>query len=425
MSPFIQARLRPFQNPNFRRFFAAQTLSLVGTWAHDLARSWLVIQLMGNATALGSLLLAIALPGLVLTLQGGVLADRADVKKIMFITKSILAIASLVLAGVVEFSHIQMWHLLLFGVIEGCVVAFDSPTFQALTVRMVPRKDFQQAIALNSTNFHAGRMLGPVVAGVLMLIHGPSLVFFFDFLSYLGVIYVLRNMRLKHLQKPVVQAPGASLLWDGIHYAFGEPSLRYILAQLLLTICLVNPLMVVIFRTYLAAKFHLSGEQFGTLFMFPAMGSMLGALSFTVFQPKRPLLALKLGVPVAVVSLILLPLCRTELLAAICMSVVGFSTYLSLASLTVSVHLSVKEEYRGRVSSIIGMGFGSIGPLMSLPVGLYGDTIGYEPAIYSLALIFGAASAVLAYLNRSHLKNIVGIVNENEAALESPFIKEN
>lgn len=374
---------------------------------------------MGSASALGSLLLAIALPGLVLTLQGGVLADRVDVRRIMIVTKTILAIASLILAFVVEFSQIQMWHLLLFGVIEGCVIAFDGPTFQALTVRMVPREDFQQAIALNSTNFHAGRMLGPVVAGFLMLIHGPSLVFFFDFASYIAVIYVLKNLQLKKWQKPpTVKSPGAQLLWDGLRYAFGEPSLRYMLIQLILTISVVTPLISVIFRTFLAHKFNLSGEQFGYLFMFPAMGSMAGALSFMAFQPRVPLKALRFGVPLAVLNLVLLPLCPTEFLAAICMGVAGFGTYLSFAALTVSLHLTVKEEYRGRMSSIINLGFGSIGPLMSFPVGIYGDTIGYSHAIVSIALAFGAASASLAYLNWDHIRKFSALIPAEVAIRE-------
>ena len=74
------------------------------------------------------------------------------------------------------------------------IVAYDSPAFQALTVRLVPRGEFQQAIALNSTNFHASRMLGPLVAAWLMTFHGPSLVFLFDGITYLVVAFVLSRI---------------------------------------------------------------------------------------------------------------------------------------------------------------------------------------------------------------------------------------
>ncbi len=402
MHQFLSTRLRPFQHVAFRRFFLVQTISLVGTWAHDLARAWIVLNLMGQAGALGSLLLATALPGLVLSLQGGVLADRFDVRRIMIATKTLLALLSLTLAFVAEFANIQMWHLLVFGIVEGCIVAFDNPTFQALTVRMVPREDFQQAIALNSTNFHAGRMLGPIIAGGLMSLHGPSLVFLFDAISYVGLIFVLKSISLRHIQRPpVARAAGSSPLVDGLHYAWSERDIRLILMQLLLTICVIMPLMMVIFRAFLAAKFSLGSGEFGYLFMFPAMGSMAGALSFTVFRPKQPLKALLLGVPLTVLALIFVPHAPTPTLASLIMSVAGFASYLSLASLTVSIHLAVAEDFRGRLGSLVGMGFSSVGPLMCFPVGLYADYVGYPPAIVSLATIFAVGSATLAMLARN------------------------
>ena len=407
MRAFLRSRFGPFRHANFRRFYFVQTVSLVGTWAHDLARSWIILSLLGNASALGSMLLATAVPGLALTLQGGVLADRADVKRIMTWTKSILAVSALFLAFFVEFSHIQMWHLLLYGVIEGSIVAFDAPTFQALTVRLVPREEFQQAIALNSTNFHAARMLGPIVGGTLMAIHGPSLVFLFDAATYAGVAFALRSMKLQSAQRatPLRHAPQSQLLAEGLRYAVRERRIRYVLWQLMLAISLASPILAVIFRSYLTARFHLTSAQFGGLFMFPAMGSMAGAISLAIFQPKFPLRALAYGVPLAIVGICLVPFCPTTLASGLAMSAAGFGLYLSLASLTVSVHLSVEEEYRGRVSSILGMAFNSIGPLMAFPVGVYSDWIGAENAILSLAGIFAAGSAALAWRYRAILRD--------------------
>lgn len=403
MRSFLHSRLGPFRHANFRRFFFVQSISLIGTWAHDLARSWIILNLFGSASALGSMLLATALPGLALTLQGGVLADRADVKRIMTWTKSALALSALALAFFAEFERIQMWHLLLYGVIEGCVVAFDAPTFQALTVRLVPREEFQQAIALNSTNFHAARMLGPVVGGALLALHGPSLVFLFDAASYAALALALRSIRLNSAQRPIParDASPTQLLAQGLRYAVGERRIRYVLWQLMLAICLASPILAVIFRSYLNAKFGLTSAQFGTLFMFPALGSMAGATSFAVFPLREPLRALAYGVPLGLLGILSVPLAPTSTLAGLSMTVAGFGLYLSLASLTISVHLTVEEEYRGRVSSIIGLGFNSVGPLMSFPIGLYSDWVGAEHAIFSLAAAFGVGSAALAWRYRA------------------------
>ena len=177
--------LAPFRNKSFRYFFIAQTLSMIGSWSHDVARSWIIAEATGSAGALGNLNVAVAVPPLFLILRAGVLVDRADVKRIIQWTKSLLGIACIVLAAITQFSHLEMWHLLLFAVIEGLVVSYDSPAFQAVIIRLVPRADFQQAIALNSTNFHTSRMLGPLVGATLMAFSGPALVFLFDGLTTL------------------------------------------------------------------------------------------------------------------------------------------------------------------------------------------------------------------------------------------------
>lgn len=143
MRSFLYSRLAPFKHKDFRAFFFVQTLSLTGQWSHDLARAWIILELMGRATALGTLQIAIAIPSLLFILHGGVVVDRSNIKVIMMITKALLACAALALAFITEYSQIEFWMLLAFGILEGAVMAFDLPAYQALTVRLVPRQDFQ------------------------------------------------------------------------------------------------------------------------------------------------------------------------------------------------------------------------------------------------------------------------------------------
>lgn len=398
----IKMRLSPFRNKSFLYFFFAQTLSMVGSWSHDLARSWIIAEATGSSGALGNLNMAIAVPCLFLILQAGVIVDRADVRRIIQWTKSILGVAALLLAALTEFAHLEVWHLLVFGVVEGVVLSFDSPAFQAVIVRMVPRADFQQAIALNSTNFHASRMLGPVVAAWLMALHGPSLVFLFDGITYLVVAAVMGYAKVKNIPRDIVKQSSFQGMKEGLAYIWGNEILRYRVAQLVLTICCIYPLMVTVFRVYVLQKFNLNSQQFGTVFSFPALGSMGGALSFAIFQPKKPIRALWVGVPLVFVMLIVLPLIDSLVWTVAAMSLAGFGTYLTFASLTVSMHLEVDERYRGRMSSVIGMNFASIGPLMSFPWGHLSDFIGPPKTIWLCAMIFGLLSALLGLANQLH-----------------------
>jgi MFS family permease len=398
MGERLSARLAPFRHRHFRNLFLAQTLSLVGTWSHDLARSWIIVSATGSSGALGNINLAIAVPCLFLILQGGVMVDRTDVRRLIRRTKSALGISALVLACIAEFSEVQIWHLLIFGLIEGMIVSFDQPAFAALTVRIVPKRDFQQAIALNSTNFHTSRMLGPIVAAWLMTIHGPSFVFFFDALSYFGVAWVLSHMEFTHV--PLMPEAPRAQLRDGLRYIFRHPRLRYRVMQLMLAIGCIYPMMNAVFRAYVQQKFNLNAHEFGTVFSLPAFGSLCGALSFAVIKPHRPIRAIYYGIPLVTLSLLILPFIDNLSATTALMSLAGFGVYLSFASLTVSMQLEVEESYRGRLSSVIGLGFAAIGPLMCFPWGHLADSIGAPITIVSAALFFGLGSAFLALVNR-------------------------
>lgn len=408
MLELLRSRLSPLRHRDYRTFFIAQTLSLTGVMAHDLARAWIVIEMLGKAAALGSLWLAIAIPSLIFILEGGVIVDRVDVRKIMIWTKILLGFACLVLTFVVETGHIEFWHLLVFGLVEGIIVAFDSPAFQALNVRMVPREDFQQALALNSTNFHAARMLGPALAGALMAWHGPSVVFLFDGLTYLLVAWIVSRLNLRPMQRAssATEKNHLTSLIDGLKYTFYSPTIRYKMLQLYLAIIIVFPCLIVVFRTYIKGKFALDAEQFGYVFTWPALGSMLGALSFTFIKPQKPLKSLFLGIPMATLTMIGLTYTNSIVLASALMSFTGFFMYLNFAALTVSMHLEVAEDYRGRMSSLIGMCFVSLGPLMSFPVGLLADSIGFEACIQLCAGLFFVLSVLLFLLNSAKNRRI-------------------
>jgi len=404
MSEVLRARLAPFRNRDFRNFFIAQTMSLVGTWSHDLARSWIIVDATGSSGALGNLNMCLAVPCLFLILQGGVLVDRADVRKLMQWTKSMMGGACLVLAAIAHFSHVQVWQLMVFAVVEGCIISFDSPAFQALTVRLVPRADFQQAIALNSTNFHTSRMLGPLVASWLMAFTGgTAAVFLFDGLTYFGVALVLMGVSLNSSTRVVTHGSRRKSMNEGFKYIATHESIRFRLIQLMLTLSCIYPMMSTIFRVYAQQKFSLDAKNFGSVFSFVAIGSMAGAMSFAVFKPREPIRVMYLGMPLVFGALLAMPMMPTLPLAVMCMSLTGFGLYLSFASLTVSMQLDVKEEFRGRLSSVVGLGFSAIGPLMSAPWGHLSDWIGPPNAILGAATLFGLGSAVLAYLNNRRL----------------------
>ncbi|RME18480.1 MAG: MFS transporter [Bdellovibrio sp.] len=399
MRYFLQSRLSPFKYPAFRSFFIVQGLSQIGTWSSDLAKSWIVLDQLGAAAALGSLLLARALPGLFFILHGGVIVDRLNAQKLLIFTKALFALLSVSLGLLVLFIPIQLWHLLLFALAEGLINSLDTPAYQSLYSRLVPRKDFQQALALNVTNFHTGRMMGPLVAGLLMAAQGPALVFFFDALSYVFLILLLVKLKLQprpaNTSSPNAHSSFHNLL-KGLQYIWQTPRIRYTLSQLLLNVCLMFPLVIVVFRAYMQITFHLSAEQFGYVFSFPALGALLSAICFTALKPQNPLRVLWFAIPLLPFFSILVTLTSHLFWATFFLSLSGFFANLAFSTLTVTTHLFVKEEFRGRVASFIGLSFLSIGPLMTFPIGYVADLLGYKEIIYLLSFIYLILSGLLA-----------------------------
>lgn len=225
--------------------------------------------------------------------------------------------------------------------------------------------------------------------------------FLFDGLTYLMLIFILSKINLRQIQRrtDLMGQSRWEALKDGFRYIRSTPSINSKVMQLMLTISLMIPLMIVVFRTYVQDKFGLSAEEFGFVFTLPALGSMMGALSFTIVKPQKPIKALWFGVPALIVGSVLVPQASTAFSASLIMAFTGFCMYLSLASITVSLHLSVEEEFRGRLGSVIGLGFTSLGPMMGLPLGSFADHFGFDPAIYSIAGAFLLGSAALALLH--------------------------
>jgi MFS family permease len=393
MLAIIENRLSPFRSRAFLQFFAAQSLSQIGNWSFDLARAWIVLHILGQASELGLVLLLSSLP-MILLLHGGMLVDRIPFRRLLYLVvgaKAVLALLSIILACIIEFHTVELWHLIAFGVVQGFVAAFDAPAYMTISLRLVKPDDFQQAIALNSSNFHASRTLGPLVAGALMIFHGPSLVILFDGISFLALIFILFNIaKNENFRKLKTEAPrSTSPIRDGFKHVFLDSKRRYAMSQLLISIAFIIPLIIVVFRSYIEEQFKVTGAQFGHVFSYPALGSFLGAISFAVIKPKRPLKALFFGIPAFALATAAIPLFPDSLSATtLAMSISGYAAFFCFSAYTVSLHLEVNEHFRGRLTSFILFGFTFIGQIMCLPIGAMSDNFGAPKVFSELSLAY-------------------------------------
>jgi len=182
------------QYPNYRLWFIGQLVSLVGTWMQSTAQGFLIFDLTHSAAFLGYVSFAAGVPTWLLTLYGGLIADRVPRRKLLIMTQTTMMVLAAVLAFL-SFTHrVQPWHIIVLAAFLGIANAFDAPARQSFVAEMVDRKDLTNAIALNATMFNLGVVVGPAVAGLVYAWLGPSWCFTINSISfYCGHYFIVSH----------------------------------------------------------------------------------------------------------------------------------------------------------------------------------------------------------------------------------------
>src|SRR5260221_7631096 len=175
----------------YRWYWAAQWPVFMGTWMEVVALGYYVYITTGSQTAVGVVGAADGIPAVVLSLYGGVLADRLPRRRILLVTQSVLGLSAAVLAIMVATHHAGLGVLIVIAVIFGSADALDLPTRQALIADLVSADLVVNAVALGSVAMSVTRILGPALAGLLIGWVGPAVCFGFLALAYIGPLFVL------------------------------------------------------------------------------------------------------------------------------------------------------------------------------------------------------------------------------------------
>src|SRR5437899_1291866 len=188
--------LRALNHRDFRRFYAAQLLALVGGWMQTVAQAWLVLQLTDSPFKLGLISTLQFSPILMFSLVAGAVADRLPKRGLLVTTQTTLACQALLLGWLVSTGRVQYGHVAVLGLVLGFANAVDQPARQSFVMDMVGKGDVANAVALNSAAFNAARIVGPAVAGVLIGRVGVGPVFFINSVGFVGVILTLLGLGL-------------------------------------------------------------------------------------------------------------------------------------------------------------------------------------------------------------------------------------
>ena len=210
---------------NFQLFVGGQFISLIGTWMQTVALGWVVLELTDSPFQVGLVSTLNALPVLLFTLYGGVVADRRNKHRLVLFLQVGMLIEALILAVLTQTGHATVLWIQVLAVMAGLFSAFEIPARQAFVGEIVGKEDLFTAIAINSTVFNGTRVIGPAIAGVLLAVAGAAVCFYVNAATYLAVIAGLMAMRLP-VAPPVVRPAGQGALAamkEGVRFLFSQP----------------------------------------------------------------------------------------------------------------------------------------------------------------------------------------------------------
>jgi MFS family permease len=338
---------------NYRLFASGQAVSNTGTWMQRIAQDWLVLELSGyNPVALGIAASLQFLPTLFLTLWAGVLADRFDKRKLLILVQSGMALSAVVLGLLDVTGVVQLWHVYLLCLVFGVFTAFDPPVRQSFVGEMVGREHLANAVALNSSTFNLARIVGPAIAGVMIIWTGTGWVFLINALSTVAVIIGLLRMNPAELHRvPATSSRGR--LREGLRYVRGRPD---IVAVLVLVFCVSTFAFTFFTSLAIAAAnvFHRQADGYGLLSTLLAVGSFSGAmLAVRRSTRRKPSLTLLVGAGSVFGLLeIVVGVMPTYLMFGLALIPCGLVMITFMNTANSTLQLSVAPEMRGRVMAL-------------------------------------------------------------------------
>ena len=342
-STFRALRSRPF-----RLYFGGQVVSASGSFLQQTAIGWLVLELTGSPRDLGLVLASGGIPSLLLGPWGGAVADRVDLRKLLLVTQTLYCLLAALLWALAAAGEASVAALVAIGVAGGFVQIADSPARQALVSRLVPPDDLASAVSLNGVVVNSARVVGPALAGVLIVTVGTTICFGLNALSYLAVIAALLVIRPRKAGGP--SPAGRRGVKEGLKYAAGRQQL-WLPLLMMSVVGLLAFNFAVVLPVFAKDTFHGTAGTYGLLTTMLSIGAILGSLAVgLVHHPRRQYLlfaALGFGVTSAITAV-----APNVAVACVSLLVMGAAAFCFVTLCSTALQLHSSSAYRGRIMAL-------------------------------------------------------------------------
>lgn len=361
---------------NFRLYWFGMFISLIGTWIQLTAQSWLVFQLTHSAFLLGVVGFLSSIPVFLLSLFGGVAADRINKKNILLFTQNAFMVLAFILAVLTQMKLITPGEIMLIAVLNGAVMAFDAPSRQAVVVDLVGKEHLLNAIALNSAAFNSSRIIGPALAGILIASIGMSGCFYINGISFLAVIIALLLIKINNGPKRNSKSSAVKDLIDGFRFIKSNRTILILITMVGIT-SLFGISYVILMPIFANDVLKVGAKGLGMLMSAAGIGALIAALVLARlgdFKYKGRFLIL--SSIIFSISLVLFSLSKVYLFSLITLILIGGSSVMAIALINTLLQTNVGDEFRGRVMSVFMFTFAGFMPFGNLIAGSLSGVLG-------------------------------------------------
>jgi MFS family permease len=397
--------LAALRHRDFRLLWLGQIVSVTGSQMQLVAISWHVWLLTRSALALGLIGLFRGGPIIVCSLLGGVVADTVDRRRLMMATQSVMLVSAAGLMTVTIAGLRHVWPIYLLTAVAASASAFDTPARQALMPRLVPKRDFPNAVSISLIVFQISMIAGPSLAGFILASHGPAIVYGANALSFLAVIFALIAMHTSG--QPDVAETKTTVSWAAMREGLGFVRRSPVIVQTMTldfaaTFFASASALLPIFADKVL---NVGAHGYGFLAAAPATGAILtGVVMARIGTFRRQGKLVIVSVAIFGLATIGFGVSRIFWLSLLMLALTGASDTVSTVLRQTIRQLSTPDHLRGRMTSV-NMVFFMGGPqLGELEAGAVAALIG-APLSVVIGGIGSFAAAIIAFARANGLKN--------------------
>ncbi len=400
VGPFTSLRIR-----NFRLLLTGTVLSHAGQWIQQITLNWLVYNLTGSGTVLGSINMVRSASSVGMIPVAGVLIDRVNRRKLMLMTNGWLFIITLGLGLILLFDGSHISHLFVFAFLGGLAQTIDHNIRQVVIFDLVPRAATPNAVAIIQTGWSLMRSFGPGIGGFLILWFGPGGNFLVQAGAYALITITIVQMQFPARKSDAVRSSPLENIREGIRYVVKERVTRTFMMMGFILPLFIIPIFTILPPIYAADVFHGGPEVLGFLLSFVGVGGIAGGVVVaSLGSVERRGLVQLASLFLLSLSLIGFAFSTKLSVALTLLALAGFFEMIFLTTNQTLLQLSIPDNLRGRVTSVVNLNV-ALMPLGGLVAGIGSDLLGGPKMITIILAGIAAAIAVFVFLYKPTVRN--------------------